>query len=240
MDGNRFWYIAAPFFNPAQLATVQSIENLMGQFGEACFSPRRDAGNPPGGPKTKEDASKIFRNDIMGLMRATHVLAWIDWKLLDGFQVQLVDLKTCLPPDGGAPNTVAVLNVPDSGTVFEMGGTYMRNFIGDAARGMFPGDPVAAMGRIIEALEKLDGRIDPEIPRSALDLMNWASVIKSAVRPSKLVVFTERPKESGVNLMLTQGASGVVYGLEELERYLTVTYETGEEPQLSEWKGGFR
>ena len=76
MSKNKL-YIAAPFFTPEQLVTVQAVEALCKVNGWDCFSPRRDQ------PQyTKGDgivaARNVFLRNVKELRACHTVLANID------------------------------------------------------------------------------------------------------------------------------------------------------------------
>ena len=68
-------YLAAPFFNPAQIQVVRSIECLLTKLDISHFSPSRDQpqlGTEGGSP------AEIYKGNINALHNATCLLACID------------------------------------------------------------------------------------------------------------------------------------------------------------------
>jgi len=112
-------YLAGPFFNSAQIEIVKSIENIFDRYEVPHFSPRKLGLNaqPTTTKPTPEQAADIFKNDYQEICRSTHVLAIVDWALPEGQSIHLHRNGT--PEIIGPP-----LNIPDSGTVWEMGCAY--------------------------------------------------------------------------------------------------------------------
>ena len=155
-----FFYIAAPFFNPRQVALVQMIEEGMRECGIRFFTPRDQDANKQPGPVDVHRAPVIFQENYRAMLRADAVLAVADWLMPEGQELRAIKnghnaytFEKVSPP----------LNLPDTGTVWEMGAMY-------------------ALGK-------------------------------------KVYIYTERPPEQGLNLMLTQGARGIVRGPEGLLRF---------------------
>jgi len=127
-------YLAAPFFNPLQMELVRRIEERLAAAKHiAWFSPRLQHGDLPSVPpvRTTDQAKEILERNVNEVRLASLVLAVVDWlvpigqyvrqfRLLPGSDVyengQLVRF-------GGEPRG-PVLNLPDTGTVWETGLAY--------------------------------------------------------------------------------------------------------------------
>lgn len=165
------WYIAAPFFNTAQIELVERIEV---RFEKAkvpgFFSPRKTDTNQKK-ELTDVDARRIFDRNNDEMLMCDNVLVVLDWKMPVGLEIWPCEVERqdgTLAKVGRTP-----LNIPDTGTVWEAGFIYGLNF------------------------------------RS-----------KGGQIPKNIYGFTERPKGDKVNIMLTQCLDGVIYGLEDLEKFL--------------------
>lgn len=162
------FYLAAPFFNLVQIALVEKIEGLFKKYDYPLFSPRLQHGNKTTKIETSEQARQVFDKNLDEILACTHMLAVVDWLLPTGQEIrcltnsQIHDLGTGSAIS--AMGTSEPLNLPDIGTVWEMGVGYEAS--------------------------------------------------------CDIIIYTERGKDSGLNIMLTQCAQGVIRGLEHLERYL--------------------
>lgn len=106
-------YLAAPFFNPVQVATMEELETLCQSKGVSFFSPRLHA--PQMGPEaTPEQQAKTFAGDVEGINKSCGVLAHLDWMLPRGETV----LRRVSRATGVEESE---LHIPDNGTVWEMG-----------------------------------------------------------------------------------------------------------------------
>lgn len=130
------WYLAAPFFNPAQVALVERIEQLFEHNCVELFSPRKHPANTSGKPIDADTAEDIFNGNIEGIQKARGVLAVLDYLLPEPQQLRLVAPATI--DDSEHAGSVEVfrpasgpLALPDSGTVWEMGHAYaMMDIVG--------------------------------------------------------------------------------------------------------------
>lgn len=171
-------YIAGPFFNPAQAELIGYIENTLRAFAVPFVSPRLQGENKKPGPLSASDAETIFTRNLGDIRRSTHMLAVVDWLMPKGQYVSavLMDETEADRPIGPA------LNIPDSGTVWEMGfclGIRRQHYM-------------------------------------------------------RLMLYTERKPEEGLNLMLTQGCHGVIYGRDQLADAAAGGFDLN---HLSRWKG---
>lgn len=108
------FYIAGPFFNPAQIQLIVDIETTFVDAGIPFFSPRLHGANVKKGPLTDEDAQDIFQANISGMMDCKFMVAILDWRLPQNQEVWLLDSSK-------EPVPRTKLFLPDSGTIYEMG-----------------------------------------------------------------------------------------------------------------------
>jgi nucleoside 2-deoxyribosyltransferase len=74
-------YLAAPFFTPAQLKTVEQIEEAINEAGLVFYSPRHDGVLQSMTPEErKANAKKIFRLNCSNIIHADAILAVLDEK----------------------------------------------------------------------------------------------------------------------------------------------------------------
>jgi nucleoside 2-deoxyribosyltransferase len=202
------FYLASPFFNAEQLATVQAIEETFREANVDFFSPRLLDENKEG-PINDAAAASIFRKDVHGIITCNAILANLDWKLPEGQAVALI--KENMEAHTGT--AFAKLNIPDSGTVFEMGAGFMRTYLATQFRHTAAFDPAAICRNCAEYLPgKWQGQL--------LEVADVLDTLAGLLKPMRTVIYTERPADSNLNLMLTQGAHGVVRGLDELRAFL--------------------
>jgi hypothetical protein len=186
------WYLAAPFFNPAQVKLVEDIEKAFEDNGVGYFSPRKCDENKMPGPLSEEGANAIYERNVKGIFQSHFVLAVVDWKMPDKQQVRPVkvslvgmnsNMGEVVDPIGGP------LNIPDSGVVWELGFTACIN----------------------EVLAR-NGTATIQDPLGM-----------SFLKYTPVLLFTERPPDAALNLMLTRprsGVKGVVRGLPDLDYLL--------------------
>lgn len=99
-------FIASPFFNEPQLALVKSIEAVLEDLGHEYWSARQQHSTERVRVDTPERAEEVFDLNIRAMQWATTMVAVGDW-LCPTDQQLFVGTKA--------------LNIPDSGTVFEIG-----------------------------------------------------------------------------------------------------------------------
>lgn len=112
-------YLASPFFNDQQIALCKVIEGLCQDLGIKIFSPRLE------GPSLKPGASQEDRQSVAsvnarGISQSEFVLAVLDYLLPIEQSLRLVRLAGGDDPLRINPVT-GPLNLPDTGTVWEMG-----------------------------------------------------------------------------------------------------------------------
>lgn len=119
------FYLAAPFFNPVQLKLVQEIEQIFMEQQVRLISPRLQDENKKPGPLSAEDAAVIYRRNIQGLHSADYVLAVVDWLLPTSQEIRVVNFHRgegeCEEIKSVSGLASGPLNIPDAGTVYEMG-----------------------------------------------------------------------------------------------------------------------
>lgn len=134
------WYLAGPFFNPEQLSLISSIETTFIDNGVPMFSPRLCDENKKK-VLSNQDAATIFARNVDNILTCGCMLAVLDWKLSPRQKVMVVQdsgLPSALEKDWGNPKVLEKgdimagtviapeLNLPDTGTVFEMGAMFMK------------------------------------------------------------------------------------------------------------------
>lgn len=123
------WYLASPFFNPAQIVVVDKIEQLFKGQNIALFSPRAHPANSTGKPIDANTAPQIFLGNLTGIAEATGVLAVMDYSLPEEEELRIISYAPKYPSvQCEATEAFGLksgpLNLPDSGTVWEMGYAY--------------------------------------------------------------------------------------------------------------------
>ncbi len=115
-------YLAAPFFNDAQVAMVQRMELELEAVGAPFFSPRLQPENrmDPRSDKTPQEAKAIFDSNVSAIKDCGYLLAAIDWPMPVG-----QELRACFDPGRkpGSPWTRLVEFV-DNGVCWEMGAAF--------------------------------------------------------------------------------------------------------------------
>lgn len=119
------YYIAAPFFNEAQLHLVRCIEQVFDQEGVLAFSPRLQHGEKPEPIKSRDQARQVFDENYHAIVACTSMLAVVDWMNKAGESIRSVTERTLYTPEGREFDHVSgPLNLPDTGTVWEMGAAF--------------------------------------------------------------------------------------------------------------------
>jgi nucleoside 2-deoxyribosyltransferase len=129
-------YLAAPFFNPAQVGILERLELLFEAAGQEVFNPRKDAGvgvtKKEG--QTEQEEYEAWRNlflaDVGGIDQCSWVLAVLDYA-----DVNLYAAPWCLSGDDFiATAELKPVRIPDTGTVWELGNAHAK---GKPAVGFF-------------------------------------------------------------------------------------------------------
>lgn len=123
-DG-RLYYIAAPFFNEPQLAFVREVESAFETCKRTAFSPRLQHGPKPTPIKDKQHARLLFSENYRAIEACHVMVAWVDWMLPEGHELRIVEEAPSphLPKECFQPRSNP-LNLPDTGTVWEMGAAF--------------------------------------------------------------------------------------------------------------------
>lgn len=195
---NKRWYLAGPLFNPAQVALLEKIEATFAAAEVPLFSPRLCDENKVKGPITSDSAARIFSRNWEALLKCSGILAVVDWLLPEGQEIRQVrqcGMTNLNPPIG--EYTSPSLNIPDAGTVWELGAAYaLRSEYGPHGK-------------------------------------------RGPINPLPILLFTVRPSDQKLNVMLSQGTDGVIYGLSNLGGYLTDDVNSRIESKfVKEWEGG--
>lgn len=116
-------YLAGPFFNTEQQMHIEMVEKILTRHHVSYFSPRKQGGVLK--PKASRlDRRQILDTNVRGISEASCVLAVLDWMNPNDHAIHLV--RTA-PPDT-LPSQVTLagppLNLPDTGTVWEIGFSY--------------------------------------------------------------------------------------------------------------------
>lgn len=181
------WYLAGPLFNPVQVDLLEKIEATFAAADVPLFSPRLCDENKVKGPLSSDSAARIFSRNWEALLDSRGMLAVVDWLLPKGQEIRQTGKFTVADPKAADYLTnypelrfcqSGPLNIPDSGTVWELGATYaLRSKYGP------------------------HGKAGP-------------------ITPLPVLLFTVRPPNQKLNIMLSQGTDGVIYGLNNLKGYL--------------------
>lgn len=118
------WYLAGPFFNHAQLALIQRLERAFEDHQIECFSPRLQHGEKPTPIETANQAQQVFAENARALKACRGVVAVVDWTTVGS-----VCIRAGIDRADGTFETVRgePINLPDTGTVWEMGVAYAYN-----------------------------------------------------------------------------------------------------------------
>jgi nucleoside 2-deoxyribosyltransferase len=127
-------YLAGPFFNEEQIKWMEWLESTCDKYNVPYFSPRLHGYNLDLENPTPENRKLVFRSDVEGAYGCGAVLASLDWLLPIGqFSDETPDfIQQCTWGDdeyGWIPIEDKDLNIPDTGTVFEVGMMYGMNLI---------------------------------------------------------------------------------------------------------------
>ena len=140
----HFIYLAGPFFNQHQLSKAKDLAKCLRERGYRIYAPVDGTlvqANLP------ESAPEIFERNIQWMNDSLLILAQLDYPLIAPKVLSVVDTDTW--------NHVPV-NLPDAGTVFEMGYMYANEIpiIG------YTDSPLLAVNLMLT--EALTGYIDEE------------------------------------------------------------------------------
>jgi nucleoside 2-deoxyribosyltransferase len=112
-------YIAGPFFNPAQVAIIERIEDTLHRMGFKYYSPRRDSGSADMTPEERKDFGAwepVMQSNINAVYQTHFCIAVVEYALPPEQAAYVVtdDQFGHLVP-------VRRIEVPDAGTMFEVG-----------------------------------------------------------------------------------------------------------------------
>lgn len=123
------FYIAGPFFNPQQVAVIQMIEDALDQNGFPYFSPRKqhrgDRSLPPPKIDSPERAKEVYDMNVWEMRHAGAIIFVLDWllppmhelRVMESVQIGTIQDEKLYEMHVRSP----ALNIPDTGTVFELG-----------------------------------------------------------------------------------------------------------------------
>jgi nucleoside deoxyribosyltransferase len=128
IEFNNQIYIAGPFFNEAQIARIQFIEQCCEKYKIPYFSPRKHAVPYDG---TIEGRKFTFLSDIEGIKESKLIFASLDWLIPGGYGLH--EARYCCAGYDGYAWEVGKenLNIPDPGTVWECGYTFANVLSGE-------------------------------------------------------------------------------------------------------------
>ncbi len=171
-------YLAGPFFNPPQLQLIMDLEMVLAKGpGTTFFSPRLQHGEKPKPITNEIQARDVFDENSRQMLKCDWMLAVADYLLPDKAALRLCEDNGSLP----ATRISGPLQLPDTGTVWEMGMAY------------------------------------------ALDI--------------PVIMFTTKEQGKGkMNIMLSQSAAGVLYGMDDLRTFLKGGCDF---ENLNQWQGGY-
>lgn len=114
-------YLAGPFFNAAQLEHIGIVESMLEELEISFYSARLKNLCPPDAPSEKR--KEVFKDNVDGIRIASVVIALMDWLMPPNQSVFICGQRL---DRAWVPHPPA-LNVPDSGTVFELGVAHTLN-----------------------------------------------------------------------------------------------------------------
>lgn len=121
-------YLAGPFFNEVQVTELIKIENVFEDRRIQIYSPRLHSGSHRMTPEQRKNRSNwdsVYRSNIDAMHSCDIMLAILDYQLPKGREVHVVDNYdgyTINPITGHEMvDSLIKLQIPDTGTVFEMG-----------------------------------------------------------------------------------------------------------------------
>jgi len=119
----HYIYNAGPFFNAAQVAAMERLEKLEGDNNLDFFAPRLSPESDliRQGDRSAETFQKTFERDVEEIGKATIMVAMLDWLMPPEEEVRILRHEGVPGKPGYHQQLSAPLNVPDSGTVFELG-----------------------------------------------------------------------------------------------------------------------
>lgn len=121
------FYLAAPFFNQAQVDLCQKIELAFVDHCVPLFSPRSQHGNKTTKIETPAQAAEVFKVNAENIDDCDFLFAVVDWLLPPGQEVRVLGSRySDVENDSRTVYESGPLNIPDAGTVWEMGYAYAK------------------------------------------------------------------------------------------------------------------
>ena len=122
-------YLAGPFFNPRQKEAAELVASLAKAAGWDFYAPVLNAYQGKIDDSCK--ARKVFLDNVARLGWADIVLAHLDWLTPTSLEVRVVSRAKEEPENSELFRAVSnPLNVPDAGTVWELGYAFCRKQAG--------------------------------------------------------------------------------------------------------------
>ena len=125
----HYIYNAGPFFNTEQVTAMEMLEKLEAQEGLDFFAPRLSPESDMirNGDRSAATFQRTFERDVEEIGKATVMIAMLDWLMPPEEEVRIIRHEGVPGKPGYHQQLSAPLNVPDSGTVFELGLAYSAN-----------------------------------------------------------------------------------------------------------------
>lgn len=206
-DPQQQIYLAGPFFNPPQKDAALHVANLCSLCGCNFFSPLLAGGGPI---KSPEHAAEVYARNCRELNRSAVVLVQLEWLLPESQRVHVIQERSALGE--GLMVVSPPLNIPDSGTVWELGYAACLKEVrrGGATVVPVPSCPLPPPGW---ACTRVPGHPGP------------CAAVSSGIVAPVVVAYTTAP-QSSLNLMLARSCDAYLQGWDALQDFLT----TGELP----------
>lgn len=113
-------YVAGPFFNEPQVAMISRIQDILTKLEYPYYSPRLDSGSADLTPEQRKDPKAwdpVFDSNLRQLHSCKLMVACLSYPLAP--QEGLYNLRV---GEGGSVTGIGPrVEIPDSGTVFELG-----------------------------------------------------------------------------------------------------------------------
>lgn len=127
-------YIAGPFFNEAQDADIRRIEKLCEELGLDYYSPQIHSGSADIQPEDRKNLDAwrpVFMSNVNALVSCDLLICCLNWALPPNQTVCLANWEQDPRSQSESCHSLVgdpvLLDIPDSGTVWEMGFTYCAN-----------------------------------------------------------------------------------------------------------------
>lgn len=141
-------YLAGPFFNRAQRAQQEKLEEICRAIGLDFYSPRKHSGSADLTEAQRKDPAawkRVFESNVQALMDCQLLVASVNWalppeELVAGLRLMGKEEPwtqpdpsvfsrqgSAMPGGGHGLYRATPLDIPDAGTVWEMGFAYSCN-----------------------------------------------------------------------------------------------------------------